>query len=229
MKLGRLASLLVCSSSLAFVIALGLGACGNTADGPVTTDTGVSDSKVDAKDPKPTHEITVLSPDKSDDIPADLSCMGKGPPDAGPPSDTGGETGDAAVDPDAPAPTGTPIDINLKVVEFGGGGSDIVVGANVDIFYKATLIPEVADQKGMTDSKGLYLVKLPAGLPFAYRVNGNDKLRTFVDFSAEAPRSRARSSRPPPSPNRSTTSSPWPSRARWASSPRRVPEFSRPA
>jgi len=185
-QLRSIASILACSTGLALVSALGAGACSSTSDTPPPVgDTGVSDTKGGDANTNPTKVVSVLNDAKTDDIEADLSCMGKPVPDAGPPADAGDDSGDA--DPDAPVATGTLIDVPFKVTQFGGGGSDIVVGAKVDFFYKDTLVPDVADLSGTTDAKGIFLAKLPAGLPFAYRVNANDKLRTFVDYSSVAP------------------------------------------
>ena len=185
---------LACFASIVLAsCALGasIGACSSSSSDPGGGPTPPVDTGVPAVDSGRTiAELTVLSADKLD-VPADLSCMGA--PDAGPPppldSGPGGDAaGDGAVVDGGPAPYGTLIDVSFKLTEFGGGGSDIVVGANVDFFYKNTLGAGEADLKQVkTDDKGRVAIKLPAGAPFAFEVSPNDLLRTFVQFDEIAP------------------------------------------
>lgn len=189
MQLRRIPIFLACSSGLALVVTASLGACGGGDSAPANpvdsgkVDTG-GDSKPKPGDPDVSLGLTILSKDRVD-VPADLSCVGKPSSDAGPEVGPGDSGGDA--DPDAPVAPGTPIDVQFRLVEFGGGSSDIVVGAKVDFFKKNTLIPDVPDFSSTTDPKGLITVNLPAGGLFAYRVLPNTNLRTFVYFGADAP------------------------------------------
>jgi hypothetical protein len=61
--------------------------------------------------------------------------------------------------------------------------------ADVDLFYANTLAGGTPDAKGTTDDKGLVTMKLPWGKRFAYRVNANKTLKTFVYFDSDAPKS----------------------------------------
>jgi len=156
-------------------VALSLQACGSDEnnDQPNNTTDAGKDARGDtAAPPQLTESLKVLSPDKVD-IDADLSCMG-GAGDAG--ADAGGEAGGPA--------KGDLVDVTFKVVEFGGGGSDIVVNADVDLFYKNTLLaggPDATGKTGSTDpNRGLVTLKIPFGEKFTYRVNANDALRAFV-------------------------------------------------
>jgi hypothetical protein len=165
----------LCSLSLG-AVALSLQACGSDEDPPATntTDAG-KDTGKDAASATLTKSLQVLNSEKVD-VDADLSCIGKPPADGGV-SDAGG-----------PA-TGELVDVTFKVVEFGGGGSDIVVNADVDLFYKNTLLagdPEARGKTGdMDPNRGLVTLKIPFGKPFTYRVNANDALRAFVYFDSD--------------------------------------------
>jgi hypothetical protein len=164
------------------VVLLSMQACGGSDEDPqVAADAG-KDTGGTVKDTGPTSPTTPLKVLNSmkEDVDADLSCMGKGLPDAGVPSVDGGVDG-------GPAPmVGDPVDISFKVLEFGGGSSDIVVGANVDLYYKNTLLMGDPEVKGVTDAKGIAVLKIPFGKPFTYRVNPNTNLRTFVYFDSDA-------------------------------------------
>jgi len=168
------------------VSALALQACGGSDDDtPATTDAGTDagkDTGADSGPKLPTEPLKVLNAAKVD-VDADLSCMGK-TGDAGT-ADVGG--GDEAGTDGGTAPKpGDLVDQSFKIVEFGGGGSDIVVDADVDLFYKNTLLGGDPETKGKTDSKGLVTLKVPFGQRFTYRVNPNSALRTFVYFDSDA-------------------------------------------
>jgi hypothetical protein len=170
-------------STTALLLGVSLGACSSSSDGSGTspdTDSGKVDAGGDTAPIVP-PPLTVLDKDKLD-VPPDFTCIGKGGPPTNPPD------ADAGADGGGPSPAGTLIDVTFKLTEFGGGSSDIVVGAKVDVFYKNTLSPDVPDLKEqVTDDKGTFTLKLPAGKPFAFRVAANDLLRTFVQFDELAP------------------------------------------
>lgn len=159
--------------------ALTLQACGGGDDEPAATadagaDTGKKDTGADTGPKSPTEPLHVLN-DMKVDVDADLSCLGK-TGDAG--------TADAGDDAGGPKP-GDLVDQSFKVVEFGGGGSDIVVDATFDVFYKNSLLGGAPEVTGKTDAKGLVTLKVPLGQPFTYRVNPNANLRTFVYFDSD--------------------------------------------
>lgn len=174
-------SSLLIALGVAPVAMLVVQACGGGDDNTNTTpsDAGKDLSTPADSGPKlPTTSLKVLS-DMKEDVDADLSCMGKGEMDAGIVIPDGGADG-------GPAPMiGEPVKTVFKVLEFGGGGSDIVVGANVDLFYKNTLTMGEPEAKGVTDDKGLVTLEVPFGKRFTYRVNPNMNLRTFVYFDSE--------------------------------------------
>jgi hypothetical protein len=160
------------------LVALTLQACGSDGDDtPATTADAGKDTKTPADTAPPTldKELMVLNKEKVD-IPADLSCLGKGPADGGVPDAGGPMVGDL-------------VDVKFKVLEFGGGGSDIVVNAAVDLFYANTLGAGTADVSGTTGNadpnRGLVTLKIPFGKQFTYRVNANDNLRAFVYFDSD--------------------------------------------
>lgn len=160
------------------IVALSVQACGSTEEPLVASkaDAGRDTAVVDSGPKLPSESLKVLSAAK-DDIDADLTCLGKGSPDAGIDLDGGVDGG--------PAPmVGDPVDTVFKVVEFGGGSSDIVVLGNLDLFYKNTLSMGEPEAKGTTDDKGLVTLKIPFGKPFTYRVNPSTNLRTFVYFDS---------------------------------------------
>jgi hypothetical protein len=163
------------------IVALSVQACGSSDDPPATNpgvDSGKDTATADTGPKLPTESLKVLSSTK-EDIDADLSCLGKGSPDGGVDIDGGVDGG--------PAPmVGDLVDTTFKVVEFGGGSSDIVVGGSLDLFYKNTLSMGEPEAKGTTDDKGLVTLKIPFGKPFTYRVNPNTNLRTFVYFDSDA-------------------------------------------
>jgi hypothetical protein len=159
--------------------AVTLQACSGSDDEPATPSNTTDSGKVDTggKDAAPpvlTESLKVLNAEKVD-VDADLSCLGVAPSDAG--TDAGG-----------PAP-GELVDVTFKVIEFGGGGSDVVVNADVDLFYKNTVLGgarDVTGKTGATDpNRGLVTLKIPFGQRFTYRVNPNDALRTFVYFDSD--------------------------------------------
>lgn len=163
------------------VVSLSMQACGSSDDPPASTaDTGVAKdtAPADTGPKEPTTSLKVLNSMK-EDVDADMSCVGMGLPDAGAPDAAGVDGG--------PAPMlGDPVDVSFKVLEFGGSGSDIVVGADVDLFYKNTLLMGDPEVKGKTDDKGVVSLKVPFGKPFTYRVNPNTNLRTFVYFDSDS-------------------------------------------
>jgi hypothetical protein len=156
---------------LALLATQACGGSDDTGNNNPTTDAGKDTAVADTGPKLPTTSLKVLNSMK-EDVDADLSCMGKGGPDSG-------------LDPDAGAMSGDMIDQSFKVLEFGGGGSDIVVGANVDLFYKNTLTMGEPEVKGVTDDKGLVTLKVPFNTRFTYRVNPNMNLRTFVYFDSD--------------------------------------------
>ncbi len=162
------------------VVALAMQACGGSEESPPATvaDAGKDTNTVTDTGPtSPTTPLKVLNSMK-EDVDADLSCLGMGVPDAGVPTDAGVDGG--------PSPmVGDLVDITFKVLEFGGGSSDIVVGADVDLFHKNTLLMGDPEIKGKTDDKGIAVLKVPFGKPFTYRVNPNTNLRTFVYFDSD--------------------------------------------
>jgi len=176
----RFLNLLVLCGLPLGALALSMQACGSDDGGtPATTTDAGKDAKTDSGPPPLTKELQVLDKDKVD-VPADLSCMGMPPADSGV-GDAGGDAG--------PAP-GDVVDVTFKVVEFGGGGSDVVVNAVVDLFYANTLgdgaMPSATGTTGSMDpTRGLVTMKIPFGKPFTYRVNPNDALRAFVYFDSD--------------------------------------------
>ena len=163
-------------------LAVTLQACGGSDDDAAPnniTDSGKVDTsnKDTGAPPTLTESLKVLNSEKVD-VDADLSCIGL-TRDAG--AETGGDAG-------GPLP-GDLVDITFKVLEFGGGSGDVVANADVDLFYKNTVLGGAADVTGKTGAmdptRGLVTLKIPFGTKFTYRVNPNDLLRTFVYFDSE--------------------------------------------
>lgn len=119
------------------------------------------------------------------DIPADLSCLGSGQPDAGPiyPPEAGTDAGDAGADDatadatggdadattDAETPLGTLVDTEVELIGFGTGGSDKLGNQTIDVYYGNTF--KASPSLTVTsDAMGLFRVPLPSGVRVAYHV-----------------------------------------------------------
>jgi hypothetical protein len=167
--------------SAGLMIALGAGAACTHEREP---DAVVIDAPKPDAPPVPDAQqqlVTVLV--NGEDIPADLDCLEKPRPDAGPifpaeaGTDAGSETGDDAdtsieimdTASDGATAKGTLVEKQIEVIGFGTGGADKLANQTIDVYYDNTF-KSAPNLTVTSNDKGLINVALPQGLRVGYHV-----------------------------------------------------------